>query len=92
MAEGGLAIGAIIKNMLGTDRLFCESFVSNLMVEFPSATSLGEVTDPRASHTNNLAVVIGNLAISAKDDTVLYKLLVFLTDACRFPKFACRVY
>jgi hypothetical protein len=85
LAESGKAIGEILKVLLPTDRLFCESFVSNLMAEFPDPNSSGDIMKMKNSPSNYLAIVLGNVAISAKDDTVTLTLLFNVVDFKNLP-------
>lgn len=66
MSEGGNIIGELLKIMLRFNRVFCESFVSNLIAEFPS----GSLSLDDEVVSENVIIVLGRIAISVQDDTV----------------------
>lgn len=69
MKDGGSMLGELLKALLPVDRVFCESFASNLMIEFPNS-SRRTVDQNESSMICKLAVISGNIAITVKDDTV----------------------
>jgi hypothetical protein len=66
MREGGSVLGELVKTILPVDRVFVESFVSNLMVEFPSQ----EGREEGRGTMGNLAIVLGNIAVTVRDEAV----------------------
>lgn len=88
MSEGGNIIGELLKIMLRFNRVFCESFVSNLIAEFPSDRS------PFDSNlvSEHAIIVLGRIAISVYDDTVHYaRKRPLLTRVPRLPASVCRI-
>ncbi len=69
MVEAGVALGQLLSPLLATDRVFCESFVSNFLTEIPSGPSSITIADWTPS-MGNAVIVMANIAITAKDDSV----------------------
>lgn len=79
MADGGCILGKLLGALLETDRVFCESFVSNLMAEFPHDPSR-QTFDDGYFVVQYVAIVLGELAVTSKSDTVasMHPLSTFL--------------
>lgn len=67
--EGGAVIGNFLNSLLSVDRVFCESFASNLVVEFP-LTSRSNNLNEESESIGALAEVLGQVAIAAADEAV----------------------
>lgn len=69
MHDGGVALGKFISVLLASNRLFCESFASNLVVEFPISSRSNNYNEESES-IGFLAEVLGSVAVSARDEAV----------------------
>lgn len=71
MREGGLAIGGFVRALLQHDQLFCESLVSNLVVDFPLSKHSSNVNE-EAENTEAFVEILGSVAAASKDETVSF--------------------
>lgn len=70
VAELGDALGLILHNTLPIDRIFCESFASNLSAEFDLSNPQDALPEERAVRHRAVAVVFGHMAVTVQDDPV----------------------
>lgn len=83
MHDGGVALGKFISVLLASNRLFCESFASNLVVEFPISSRSNNYNEESES-IGSLAEVLGSVAVSARDEAVQMPSKVTLIYAFSF--------
>lgn len=92
LAEGGKILGLCLRNLLQTDRLFCESFVSNMVLELSSAGDSNSTIDLEDEIVlsdegiRSLSIIVGSIAIAVEDEGVSSVCLsTLLTQFNRFP-------
>lgn len=90
MREGGVILGRLIAILMEVDTIFCESLVSNLMTEFPYDPS--DLSD--STILEYVAIVMGQLAIAAKNDSVRERASHVMLMIChlRFPRYVSQTF
>lgn len=73
--EGGKHLGGLLKIILKTDRVFCESYAANLVAEFPISNGIRGVSE-QSDSINYLAELLGQVAIATCDESVRYHVII----------------